>query len=408
GTVEFMVADDGTINFLEVNTRLQVEHPVTEAVTGLDLVELQLMVASGQPLPMSQDDIGFEGHAIEVRVVAEDPTQGWLPSTGLISHFDIGDGVRVDTGVRAGAEISPDYDSLIAKVIAHGPTRRAAARRMQRALRASLVAGVSTDIQALVAIMDEPDYLAAATPTAYLDEHPAVVAGSDGSHPDQVALLVAATLAADRASRAADRATPFAPSGWRNLAAHGQRVVWDVGSVARPVEYRLCPANPVSGSPESAEFVLGAWPEPGPDGTLPEDTRQRISVRRLASNEGREVVEVEGRRWAVDVEVSGRRVVARSPMAAAVFDRAPRFVDHDTQEGGSGPICPLPGTVIAVHVQVGERVQDGQLLMVVEAMKMEHKITATGSALVTEVRFAQGDRVDAGDLLVALDHETPT
>ncbi len=123
GTVEFMVGADGTITFLEVNTRLQVEHPVTEAVTGLDLVELQLRVAAGEPLPITQDDVVISGHAIEVRVVAEDPAAGWMPSTGRIDRFHIGDGVRVDTGVSDGAEISSDYDSLVAKVIAHAPTR---------------------------------------------------------------------------------------------------------------------------------------------------------------------------------------------------------------------------------------------------------------------------------------------
>ncbi len=152
GTVEFMVGADGTITFLEVNTRLQVEHPVTEAVTGLDLVELQLRVAAGEPLPITQDDVVISGHAIEVRVVAEDPAAGWMPSTGRIDRFHIADGVRVDTGVSDGAEISSDYDSLVAKVIAHAPTRTGAARVLARALRASQITGIRTNLDSLVAI----------------------------------------------------------------------------------------------------------------------------------------------------------------------------------------------------------------------------------------------------------------
>ncbi|MEY3029985.1 MAG: hypothetical protein RL058_348, partial [Actinomycetota bacterium] len=151
GTVEFLVGPDGTITFLEVNTRLQVEHPVTEAITGLDLVEMQLAIAAGHPLPLGQDDVRFDGHAIEARVVAEDPASGWLPSTGRIDRFEIGDGVRVDSGVEAGSVVTTDYDSLLAKVIAYGPDRDTARRRLRAALRSSEVDGVRTNIDMLVA-----------------------------------------------------------------------------------------------------------------------------------------------------------------------------------------------------------------------------------------------------------------
>ncbi len=196
-------ADGGaTITFLEVNTRLQVEHPVTEAVTGLDLVELQLRVASGEPLPITQDDVIVKGHAIEVRVVAEDPAAGWMPSTGRIGRFAIGQHgsdpgcpVRVDTGVRDGAEISSDYDSLVAKVIVHAPTRVEAARQLARALRGSQITGIRTNVDALVAVLGETDYLAAETPTAYLDEHPDVLTAIGPKGDDRVALLLAAVFA---------------------------------------------------------------------------------------------------------------------------------------------------------------------------------------------------------------------
>jgi propionyl-CoA carboxylase alpha chain len=430
GTVEFMVgaADDGepTITFLEVNTRLQVEHPVTEAVTGLDLVELQLRVAAGEPLPITQDDVAITGHAIEVRVVAEDPAAGWMPSTGRIGRFDIGSGgldgqlgdVRVDTGVRDGAEISSDYDSLVAKVIAHAPTRVEAAAKLAQALRASQVTGIRTNIDSLVAIMGEADYLAADTPTAYLDEHPDVLTPIGPAGDDRAALLLGAVFALEAERRSADRATPFAPSGWRNLRTQGQRHVWlEPTGEHLHVEYVMRPERLADGSTRwTASVWLGPWPEPDDEGALSVDDRIERHVRLLERRADRVAIEIDGRRSAVSTEivhhslgldddgVGAVTVHTRSTAGALTLTRAPRFVLHDAQAEGGGPICPLPGTVIAVHVAVGDAVVDGQVLMVVEAMKMEHKILAAGDATVSEVRFAVGDRVDQGDLLVALDH----
>ena len=426
GTVEFMVGadDEGatTITFLEVNTRLQVEHPVTEAVTGLDLVELQLRVAAGEPLPIGQDDVTITGHAIEVRVVAEDPAAGWMPSTGRIGRFVMGeagpDGARVDTGVRDGAEISSDYDSLVAKVIAHAPTRLEAARKLGRALRAAQVTGIRTNIDSLVAILGEADYLAADTPTAYLDEHPDVLTPIGPAGDDRVALLLGAVFALEAERRSADRATPFAPSGWRNLRTQGQRQVWlEPTGEHLHVEYVMRPERLGDGSTRWAASVwLGPWPEPDDDGALSPDDRVERRVRLLERRADGVAIEIDGRRAAVSTEivhhtlgldddgVGAVTVHTRSAAGALTLTRAPRFVLHDAQAEGGGPICPLPGTVIAVHVAVGDAVTDGQVLMVVEAMKMEHKIVAPSDATVSDVRFAVGDRVDQGDLLVALDH----
>jgi len=429
GTVEFMVGADpdgaSTVTFLEVNTRLQVEHPVTEAVTGLDLVELQLRVAAGEPLPIAQDDVTFDGHAIEVRVVAEDPAAGWMPSTGAIGRFAIGQHgsdpscpVRVDTGVRDGAEISSDYDSLVAKVIVHAPTRAEAARQLARALRGSQITGIRTNIDALVAILGEADYLAADTPTAYLDEHPDVLEprGPDGD--DRVALVLAAVFALEAERRAADHATGFAPSGWRNLRTQGQRQVWlDPNGDHHHVEYEMRANWTATGSLAVGAVVrLGPWPEPDDTGALGADERREIAVRLLDRTDGRVAIELDGRRRVVHTEVVYERlglddegvgtvtVHTRGASGALTLGLAPRFALHDAQAEGGGPICPLPGTVIAVHVAAGDAVADGQVLMVVEAMKMEHKILAPGAATVSEVRFVVGERVDQGDLLVALDH----
>ena len=399
GTVEFLVgeSDDGqVINFLEVNTRLQVEHPVTEEVTGFDLVEMQLRVASGEPLAVSQDDVTITGHAIEVRVVAENPATNWMPSTGEITAFDVSNDVRTDTGIRAGAVISPNYDSLLAKVIAYAPTRRDAARLLARALRTSQVKGVDTNIDMLVATLGERDFLAAKTPTAYLGEHPEVLTPAGPVGDDRVALLLAAVFAKERRTRGDDKHHGFAPSGFRTLRIQGQRQTWTDGATNHQVEY-------VVDSRSAASVLIGAWPRPTEDGTLTTDERRRIVVRLLARTNQREVIEVDGVRHAIDVAIDDEAVRTRSAAGSVVFTQLPRFVEHELDDAGGGPVCPLPGTVIAVHVEVGQTVGEGDVLMVVEAMKMEHKITASAAATVGQVRFAVGDRVDQGDLLVALE-----
>ena len=396
GTVEFLVGEGGVINFLEVNTRLQVEHPVSEAITGFDLVELQLRVAAGERLPLDQDDVLVDGHAIEVRLVAEDPYSGWVPSVGTITQFEI-DACRVDAGVRPGSAISPNYDSLIAKVIEHGADRAAVCRRLAASLRRARVTGVATNAASLASILTEPDFLAGGVSTAYLAEHPEVERATGPSGLDLLAHLVAATIADERRSRVGDGVTGFAPSGWRNVATRGQRRTYEAAAETHQVEYIV--------AGDRYELLVGPWPEPDGSGVLPTDDRRSVTVDVIRIDEQEIVVEHSGRRWTVDVARDGEVTHTHSGAGTVSFTRPPRFVDHDEAAVTGGPVCPLPGTVIAVHVADGDHVVDGQLLMVVEAMKMEHKILAAGAATVTEVRFAVGDRVDSGDLLVALDHD---
>jgi propionyl-CoA carboxylase alpha chain len=411
GTVEFMVGEDGTVSFLEVNTRLQVEHPVTEAVTGLDLVELQLRVAAGEALPLAQDDVRVDGHAIEVRVVAEDPAAGWLPSTGTLTRFDLpGPGsadvapVRVDTGFRAGSVVSADYDSLLAKVISHAPTRSEAAVVLARALRRAVVTGVRTNVDAMAALLVEDDFLAARTPTAYLDEHPDVVHAAGPTGDDRVGQLLAAAIADERAARAGDRHWGFAPSGWRNLRTQGQRSTWiDGRGDELDVELEAL-------GRDRYRLLVGPFPTPTEDGSLSPDTRRRAEVRATVSAEGDRLVigvELEDVRRRLTVERDGDQTHVSGPAGRTTWRLAPRFLDHDATAAGGGPVSPLPGTVLSVHVEEGDEVADGQLLVVVEAMKMEHKITAPADAVVTEVKVAAGQRVDAGDVLVLLDHVEP-
>ncbi len=402
GTVEFLVDEAGSvdsINFLEVNTRLQVEHPVTEAVTGVDLVELQLRVAAGEELALSQEFVQAQGHAIEVRVVAEDPAANWLPSTGAINSFDLAgepDLVRIDTGFRSGSVVSSDYDSMLAKVIAHGATRAEAAAKLRRALRTSEVDGVKTNLSALVSILGERDYLNAATPTAYLDEHPDVVSSDGPTGADRTALMLAAVFATEHADRSSDSVTGFAPSGWRNLRTQGQRQVWSVlgSDSGEAVEYTMCR--------DAAAVLIGPWPEPGDDGSLPQDERTRVDIRLLSITPNELALEVDGVRRVVETTIDGETVRPRGAAGALTWTQAPRFMDHDAEVAGGGPVCPLPGTVISVHVAAGDEVEQGAVLMVVEAMKMEHKITAGAASIVGDVHFDVGSRVDQGDLLVSL------
>jgi propionyl-CoA carboxylase alpha chain len=396
GTVEFVVgeADDGAplVALLEVNTRLQVEHRVTEAVTGHDLVELQLRVAAGEPLGLRQEAIAVSGHAIEVRLVAEDPSAGWLPSTGTVTEFTCE--VALDSAVAPGSVVSAEYDSLLANVVAHAPTRTGAASRLRETMRELRIAGIRTDRELLVALLGEPDFLAGRTTTRYLDAHSELAQAGVVAGDEITAQLLAVVFADEQRNRAADTVTGFAPSGWRNLRTAGQRRTWLNDGVPNDVEYVI--------DGDRARVQVGPWPLPGPDGALAADSRRVLDVRLLARSDERQVVEVDGIRRVVDVVFHGNTAVSRSHGGSVTWLSPPRFADHESDLAGSGPVCPLPGRVIAVHVEPGARVGDGTVLMVIEAMKMEHTITAHADAVVTEVRFAVGDRVDAGDLLVVL------
>ncbi len=407
GTVEFLVSSDATIAFLEVNTRLQVEHPVTEAVWGVDLVELQLLVADGRPLPFTQGDLAPSGHAIEVRLVAEDPAAGWLPSTGTLGDFAIdGLAVRVDSGVAAGSVVSADYDSLLAKVIAWAPERDRAAGALARALRTAELSGVRTNADALAAILTEESFGSGEATTAYLSEHPEVAEATGPSGEDRTVHLVAAAMAQQAADREADSLWSFAPSGWRNVATVGQRRAFSdlvAGEGAEPIqlEYSLESAS----NPESVRghVLVGAPPEPDGDGVLGQDARRSFMLAAHLVAPDRWQVELDG----VAAEVRVRRndegtLTVAGAAGRTVWQPVSPFADHDAAGAAGGPVSPLPGSVISVHVSEGDSVSDGDLLVVVEAMKMEHRITARSDAVVGEVLVAEGDKVDAGDLLVTL------
>jgi acetyl-CoA/propionyl-CoA carboxylase biotin carboxyl carrier protein len=384
GTVEFIVdsADPDRFYFLEMNTRLQVEHPVTELVTGWDLVEQQVRIAAGLPLPSGPPGVAMHGHAVEARVYAEDPAREFLPSTGrlLVVAEPEGPGVRVDSGVVAGQEVSPHYDPMIAKVMAHGADRAAALARLDRALADTAYLGVATNVGYLRRLLALAEVRAGDLHTGLIADHPELAAAPP---PDDHELAAAALLRLDdlMPSRADD---PWlVPDGWRvtGAAPSGLRVRAADGSVV-DVEVRGLPAA-------ATVAVSGRTAVPAS----------------LAHHGGRVRVDVAG-------DVRTYATAADGPVLwLSHGGRTVRLVEADRLQAessagegsGAGPVrSPMPGTVIAVAVGPGDTVAAGQPLVTVEAMKMEHTLTAPADAVVAEVAAAVGGQVRLDDVLVVL------
>ncbi|MCW0215589.1 MAG: biotin/lipoyl-binding protein [Pseudonocardia sp.] len=384
GTVEFVMDRDGTFFFLEVNTRLQVEHPVTELVTGLDLVALQLRMAEGERLPESVTDARIDGHAIEVRLYAEDVPAGFLPATGTLHRFRIPDlpGIRVDSGVVDGSVVGTNYDPMLAKVIAHGRTRLDAARTLARALRRAELHGVTTNRDLLVGILGEEEFLAGRTDTGYLSRHdPAELGSPAGGGVRQAA---AAALAAQAANRASARVLGGLPSGWRNVGGTPQRAVYTLGERTLEVTYRL--------SRHGRDLDLRVDGAP-----LGE------SVRLLSASPEAVGLEIDGVRRSYAVHrVPGWSFVDGADGSAALAE-VPRFADPNAVAHAGSLLAPMPGSVVRVLAEAGAEVTAGQALVVLEAMKMEHTVAAPVDGRVAEVNVSPGDQVDTGQVLAVVE-----
>jgi len=400
GTVEFLLEDsdplvapgtdpDAAFFFLEMNTRLQVEHPVTELITGLDLVQTQLLIAGGEPLTIAQDDVQRSGHAVEVRLVAEDPAAGWVPSSGTLVRFEPPHvpGVRWDSGVVSGSAVPPYYDSLIAKIIAHAPTRDEALDRMRAALRGLRVHGVATNRQALLTLVDDPDVRAGRTTIDLLE---ARASGLVPDLPDDIAErhVIAATLAAAADIETSRPTAGYALPGWRSMADAIETVTLTSGDTAHSVTVRTghTGATTVSVDDGQARQVLvngwdGEWLDHEIDGV-----RRRSAVLLSPHRDD-----------------ADRTLQVFSEGHATSWVEPARLPAGDRAEGARGPSSPVPGTIVAVHVSAGDRVATGDSLVVLEAMKMEHRITADTAATVVEVVVGVGDAVDAHEVLVVLE-----
>ena len=404
GTVEFVMDSGGSFYFLEVNTRLQVEHPVTELITGLDLVRLQLEIAEGTPLPPEVTGARIRGHAIEARLCAEDPRAGFRPATGVLHRFEVPDlpGVRTDAGVADGTVVGVHYDSMLAKVIAHGPTRDAARRRLARALAGARLHGVTTNRDLLVAILREPEFGAGQIDTGYLSRHdPAELcaglagaglagaglagAGLAGSRRDGPGTgpgdglaadlhLAAAALAGQAARRAAAAVLPRVPSGWRNVRSEDQHAAYILDGERREVRYRL----------DAGGLRVSVDGRPLPGAKLGAARGDHVEL--TAGGVARQF----------SVHQVGDVVYVDSPLGSATLTEVERFPEPGGLAAAGSLLAPMPGTVVRVAVAVGDTVAAGAPIVVLEAMKMEHVVAAPAAGVVAELSVLAGQAVDAG------------
>ena len=387
GTVEFMADDQGEFFFLEMNTRLQVEHPVTEETTGLDLVACQIDIADGSPL--GPQPPAATGHSIEARLYAEDPARDWQPQAGAVHRFRVPGvrtefgalgqvGIRLDSGIVDGSQISVFYDPMLAKVISFAPTRARAAAVLADALARARIHGVGTNRHLLVNVLRHPAFLAGDTDTAFFDTHGLA---DLAAAPAATAALSALAAALADAAHNRSTATAFgpAPSGWRNLAAGYQsRGYLDAAGSELTVRYR--------------------FDRTGVE--LPDVAN--VTVR--SSSATRVVLSVDGAEQTFEVARYGDEVFVDSPLGPARLTCRPRFPEPDSALAHGSLLAPMPGSVVRVGAAAGDSVTSGQPLIWLEAMKMEHTISAPSDGVLAELNVRAGQQVEVGTILARIDN----
>jgi len=378
GTVEFLVEGDA-FYFLEMNTRLQVEHPVTEDITGHDLVALQISVADGHPLPFSQEDLFHDGHSVEVRLYAEDPMRDWMPAAGKLLRLDIpwGPGIRIEAGYRGGDSVPPNYDSMIAKIIATGPDRPAALARLRRVLQKSWVPGIVNNLPLLRQISEHPLW-----ESAELDTHFLSRAGLPVAPPLN---LVEGAIAATVLGWSERRDAFPAPTGWRLHGRAEQSDTWRCGDQLARVTW----------SGDASGLSLSV--------TIGEETTVHTAHFRGREGDALEL-ELDGVVATWRVAQDGDRIYVHTGLGEAFVQLEPRFpLPSGLSDAPGAAVAPTVGTVTAVYVSVGDEVEAGARLVALEAMKMEHLVLAGESGTVAEVRVEPGMNVDDGALLVRIE-----
>ena len=391
GTVEFIADPSGTFYFMEMNTRLQVEHPVTEQITGMDLVEWQLRVAAGEKLPCTQEELTIRGHAIEARIYAENPEAGFLPSTGRLVHLvppAESEHVRVDTGVEQGDAITPHYDPMIAKLIVWGEDRSEALARMASALDRYEIVGVANNVEFLGRLVRSESFAKANLDTALIERERDALLPAERKMPESAWLVAAAAELAKRTSAASTEASPWAPlDGWRNGGRAAQLVAVRHGDETRELFARFV-------SKGHWDVSVGKADAPATRLTLEQDGGHGLRVTigdaslhaNVVANGAHLHVFLGGARW--DLEVVD-----------------PLYVESDADTSVGGLRAPMPGKVIAHIAKEGARVDKGAPLLVVEAMKMELTISAPRAGVVKSFLYGVGEQVSEGVELVTFEEE---
>jgi propionyl-CoA carboxylase alpha chain len=384
GTVEFMLAPDGRFYFLEVNTRLQVEHPVTECITGLDLVRLQILVAAGESLPAEVHSASVRGHAIEARLYAEDPRQDYQASAGRLHRFHLPEeaGIRVDSAMGETAVISPYYDSLLAKVIAHAPTRAEAARRLSRVLARAQIHGLRTNRELLVRTLEHHDFQRGHTDTHFLVRHdPVALAAPLGDDHALRLHAAAAALAAQAQRRREAEVLGTAPSGWRNNPSQFQQTRFQCDRGEISVEYRF----------ERDGLHLRI------------DGEQQADVKCEAATPEQVRMSAAGIERTYHVHCVGETFYVDSPLGASVLVELPRFPVPKTETPAGSLMAPLPGIVSEVKAKLGDTVAAGDVVLVIESMKVFHWIYAPLAGRIAEIRVEAGNHVNSGAVLAVIE-----
>lgn len=383
GTVEFLL-DGEDFWFLEMNTRLQVEHPITEEITGLDLVREQILIAQGESLSFSQEDLTITGHAIEARLYAEDPSQDFLPAAGSVLLWEPSKvaEARFDSGIETGSEVGIAFDPMLAKIVVHAPTRTEASLRLARVLETTRVQGLTTNRDFLVEVLRHPSFLDGDTTTDFIDR----VKPRRSSEPGKEVILqagIAAVMIAQADRRAEAIALKSAPSGWRNSFMPPERTSFEVGDDTLEVSYQ---------SQRDGSFLVG---------DADDAMTHKVFVK---ARDGRDItLEIDGALVTWTATSHGERWLTHGPSGQVELKELPRFPHVGGSGVKGGLTAPMPANVRSIEIAVGDTVEEGQLLMILEAMKMEHRITAPADGTVSELRVEQGEQVDNGKLLIVID-----
>ncbi len=383
GTVEFLL-DREDFWFLEVNTRLQVEHPVTEEITGLDLVREQLRIAQGETLGYRQEDLKITGHAMEARIYAEDPNNDFLPAPGTVTVWEPSRSTeaRFDSGVESGSEVGIEFDPLLAKVIVHAPTRREAALRLARVLETTRIQGITTNRDFLVSTLREPAFLAGDTTTDFIERIAPERRRSIGKE-ELVESSIAVAMVAQGRRRDDAKVLSTLQSGWRNSKMPPETICFSHGDDEIIVNSRI---------QRGGNFAVEVAGETY-DVAIHRRTRDEIELV------------IDGRRSTTAVTPDGDRWLVHGVNGDLELVELPRFPLPGAEGISGGLVAPMPGKVLAIHVAVGATVEKGHLMLVLEAMKMEHRITAPRAGTVAAVHVTKGDQVSNGELLIVLAEE---